>query len=315
MVISNEEKQDRALRDAHLVEPDHLDELKSGAVPNRIIIDMRGIVQTFSVAAPIGASSTCSETVFQDSTYSGARNEYDRGHIPGAVYLDWTRDIVDLLDPVPVQVGKPEQLALLFGSIGIGNDTEVIAYDSHPSFQFATRLWWVFKYLGNSNLRVLNGGWQRWVAENRPVSLETPRYLPQIFTANPQTKWLADSRTVLDSISDTACKLIDARDERQYSGEITRGIRGGHIPGAISLPREKIFSAPGFMKSSDALRTIMQKCGITNSDGRRVIAYCNGGVAATSVLFALSSIGYSNLTNYDGSWNEWNVSSELPIVS
>jgi thiosulfate/3-mercaptopyruvate sulfurtransferase len=270
--------------------------------PNIRVVDMRGYVKLKNY-----------EDGFQEADYTGARGEYEQGHIPGAVYLDWTADIVDTDDPVPAQVAGAEKLAKVLGEAGIGDEHLVIAYDGHPTSQFATRLWWVFRYAGHTNIRVLNGGLKKWQAEGRPLSTETPHYPPSHFTVNLQPEWRVTAEELLQKLEDKDLKLVDARDVGQYTGRIRRGKRGGHIPNALSLPREELINLnTGEFKPSAELSRILTERVQARPD-EPVIAYCNGGVAATSVLFALSMLGHSHLTNYDGSWNEWNRREELPV--
>jgi thiosulfate/3-mercaptopyruvate sulfurtransferase len=248
---------------------------------------------------------------FQTATYVGAPEEYAQGHLPGAIYLDWTRDIVDSTDPIPAQLATAEPFARTLGRAGIGDDSLVVVYDAHPASQFATRLWWALRTYGHTNVRVLNGGWKQWMREGRPVTDTLPHYPPAVFTPRYQPSWRATAEEVLARLEDTDTLLIDARDEGQYSGRIRRGIRGGHIPGARHLPREAFFTEEGLFRAPEELRRIVAACGAEPE--KRVIAYCNGGVAATSVLFTLSMLGFPHLTNYDGSWNEWNQREDLPI--
>lgn len=288
------------LRETHLVETDWLAErLKQGDSTLRVV-DMRGYVHTQT-----------RDDGYQTATYVGAPEEYAKSHVPGAIYLDWTRDIVDENDPVPAQAAPPEKIARLLGQAGIGEESLVIAYDAHPASQFATRLWWLLRYYGHTNARVLNGGWAKWTREERPVTAEVPQFAPAVFTPRVQPKWRATAEQVHDDIGRASITLIDARDEGQYTGRIRRGKRGGHIPGAIHLPREAFLASDGTFRSPDELQTLVAENGATPES--RVVAYCNGGVAATSVLFTLSMLGFPHLTNYDGSWNEWNEREELPV--
>lgn len=289
-------------RSEHLVGTDWLAEHLND--PQVRVVDMRGYVKL-----------TNFEDGYQESEYIGARDDYEQGHIPGAIYLDWTTDIVDTADPVQAQVAGVEQLTQVLGAAGIGDEHIVVAYDAHPASQFATRLWWVFRYAGHTNLRVLNGGLKKWKAEGRALTTDTPHYSPAQFSVNTEPEWKMTADELLQKLADPNLKLIDARDEGQYTGRIRRGKRGGHIPGAISFPREELINlATGEFKPSQEIAAILEERVQIRPD-EQVVAYCNGGVAATSVLFALSLLGYSHLTNYDGSWNEWNEREDLPVKS
>jgi thiosulfate/3-mercaptopyruvate sulfurtransferase len=285
------------LRAAHLVETDWLEaHLQDRGLR---IVDLRGYVRTQTA-----------EDGYQTATYIGAPEEYAAGHLPGALYLDWTRDIVDEDDPVAAQVAPAAKIACVLGGAGIGDRSLIVAYDSHPASQFATRFWWVLRYYGHTNVRVLNGGWAKWTREGRPTAPEIPHYRSATFTPTVQPKWRATAEEVRDALNNPGLTLIDARDEGQYTGRIRRGKRGGHIPGARCLPREALFAPDGTFLPPDLLNEAIGRHVVP---GGHIIAYCNGGVAATSVLFALSMFDYKHLTNYDGSWNEWNEREDLPV--
>ena len=287
-------------RAAHLISTDELAERLTAGDPTLRIVDMRGFVRTQT------AADGC-----QTADYLGAPEEYADAHIPGAVYLDWTRDIVDANDPVPAQLAPPEQMARVLGEAGIGDEHQIVAYDAHPAAQFATRLWWALRAYGHKNARVLDGGWTKWTREGRPVTADVPRHPPAIFTPVPQPNWRATAEQVKSLLGAPGVTLLDARDEGQYTGRIRRGRRGGHIPGARHLPREAFFTPEATFRPTEELRAVVQESGARPES--RIVAYCNGGVAATSVLFTLSLLGFSDLTNYDGSWNEWNEREDLPV--
>lgn len=267
--------------------------------PTLRVIDIRGYVRT----THLGHGK-------QSADYVGARDEYVAGHIPGASYIDWTSDIVDLDDPVKAQIASPERFRQAMESRGVGSDNDIVVYDQTGG-HFATRLWWALRYYGHDRVAVLDGGFAKWIAEDRPVSSDASAVAPAQFQPTVRPELRVDADDVLSSLGDVGTTIIDARDEGQFSGRVQRGSRGGHIPGAEHVPAKALVEDDGTWKPLEEQRKLFQDAGLQEEN--RVVAYCNGGVTATGVLFALHRLGHEKFSNYDGSWNEWGERDELPV--
>ena len=274
---------------------EHLDD------PNVRPVDIRGYVRKID----LGGGR-------QKAEYTGAREEYDEAHIPGAVYVDWTQDITDPEDPVPAQLAPPELFAGLMGDLGIGDETHVVVYD-HTGGQFATRLWWALTFYGHDRVSVLDGGWNKWTGEDRATTAEVSTPEPATFVPRPRPAWRTEAEAVLAASESGDAFVLDARDAGQFTGAVTRGEgRPGHLPGATHLHADKLLREGGGFRSEAEISDVLQEAGVSEDRDAPIVAYCNGGVAATVPLFALYRLGYKNLANYDGSWNEWGVREDLP---
>jgi len=277
-----------SLRDSVLVSTDWLG-ANLGA-PRLCVVDVRGKV------LPPGSHPR----------YVAKREDYEAAHVPGAVFVDWTRDIVDPLDPVPVQIAQPDAFAAKMGELGIGDHTLVVAYDDYDHI-FAGRLAWALRYYGHDAVRVLDGGFSRWIAEGRPTSRETPERVPAHFTARPRPALRRTAEEVTKSLGKSDVLLVDARPPEQYEGKVSASGRAGHIPGARNVPYARLVDPEtGTFLPDDQLSRVFAEAGIDVANlPPEIVVYCNGGVSCTVPLQALRMLGRDDVAVYDGSWNEW----------
>ena len=266
--------------------------------PELRIVDVRGEVR------PPGSSPR----------YRGRPEDYEAGHVPGAVFVDWTRDIVDVDDPVPVQIAKPGAFAARMGELGVGDETAVVAYDDHQH-AFAGRLAWALRYYGHDAVRILDGGWPRYVAEGRPVSRDVPRPQTARFTPRPRAAMRRTADEVERALESPETLLIDARPAEQYAGAVSAAKRAGHIPGARNVPYARLIDpeTQRFLPEADLARVFADAGVDVRRLPREVVVYCNGGVTCTVALDALRVLGREDVAVFDGSWNEWGNDPRRPI--
>jgi thiosulfate/3-mercaptopyruvate sulfurtransferase len=227
---------------------------------------------------------------------------YREGHIPGAVYLDWLRDLSDPHDPVPGQIAPPARFADSMGRAGIGDDTLVVAYDDNLLFT-AARLAWCLRYYGHDNVRVLDGGLPRWIREGRELTREWPSPPPREFTPRPQPGLRRTKDDVLELVRGGRA-LLDCRMDATWAQA------GAHIPGAKRLPAPSLLEEDGAMRSAASIRGLARAIGIELYDP--VVLYCGAGVSASEAFLALSGAGFHHVSVYDGSWSEWAADDSVP---
>jgi thiosulfate/3-mercaptopyruvate sulfurtransferase len=237
---------------------------------------------------------------------------YGDGHVPGAVYVSPVA-IRDAKTP-PTFLPTPAAFEEMMAKLGIADATRVVVYDERGGI-YAARLWWILNYYGHTNVALMNGGWIKWSAEQRPTSAAAVAPAPAKFTARPQPKWVATANDVVGAIDKPGVKIIDARTVAEIEGRELRGIkRGGFVPSSIPIywedlldPQRKTF------KPADELKKIYEDRGIVPS--QEVIAYCQVGMRASVDLFALHLLGYDKLRNYYGAWEEWGNRDDLPLAT
>ncbi len=242
---------------------------------------------------------------------------YEVGHIPGAVKLDWH---VDVQDPVARDFVNQQQFEQLMSRWGISNDTMIILYGDKNNW-YACYSFWLFTMYGHKNMKIMNGGRSKWEAENRPFTKEVPHFAATTYRAQPADESIRAYRDeVTSGLKNPGRRLIDVRSPQEYTGELIHMVnypqegaqRGGHIPGAKSIPWATAANADGTFKSAEELRQIYGGKDVTPD--KDVIAYCRIGERSAHTWFVLTRLlGYPRVRNYDGSWTEWGNLVRAPI--
>lgn len=235
---------------------------------------------------------------------------YLTAHIPHATFIDWVHEITDPNDPRHAQIASAERFAAAMSRHGIGAQTYVIAYDDAGGM-FAARLWWALNYYGHERVSVLDGGWQKWVAEGKPTTAEIPQIAPAQFTPQPNLTIYRQKAQIASQPAHHRA-LIDVRTPDEFHGKASRAARKGHIPGAVNLPRSALVTAEGTVPDAGTLREQFRKAGAGENE-QEVIFYCNGGVSASYGLLAYRAAGFQGGAVYDGSWKDWGNDDTLPI--
>lgn len=241
---------------------------------------------------------------------------YAEAHIPGAVGFDWK---ADLQDQVKRDFLDSRAFAELFGSRGIGDEHTIVLYGDRNNW-FAAYTYWYLKYYGHDAVRLVNGPREKWIAEGRPTTTDVPAHPPATFTAREGDAAIRATRDEVLAALGTATRLVDVRSPQEFSGELIAmpgyeqegAQRGGHIPGARSIPWAQAVREDGTFKPAPELAELYASKGVTN--GAEIIAYCRIGERSAHTWFVLHELlGKEQVKNYDGSWTEWGNLVNVPV--
>lgn len=241
---------------------------------------------------------------------------YDQGHVPGAIAWNWTSQLCDTLQRDIISRADFERL---MSASGIGNGTTVVLYGDNNNW-FAAWALWQMKIYGHEDVRLMNGGRKKWLAEGRPLTTQEPAVAAASYRARePDFSLRAFLPEVQEALASGSQRLVDVRSPDEFSGTILSppGLpetcqRGGHIPGARNIPWGHACREDGSFKSADDLKALYQGKGITPD--RPTIAYCRIGERSSHTWFALKYLlGYDEVKNYDGSWTEWGNMVRAPV--
>jgi thiosulfate/3-mercaptopyruvate sulfurtransferase len=268
---------------------------------------------------------------------TSSRELYRAGHIPGAIHLDWQLDLTwTNRANLRYMLLPPDRFAQVMTQAGIGNGSLVVVYSDYD-YSGAAHLWWALQYYGHRRVVVLNGGWNKWQAENRPVSFETAPSTSATpsFTCSVQPNWLVESGDICQALSqpDPQVQLVDTRPPEQFAGKAVwtppgshylaagastvdigarKPMRAGHIPRSVNITSSTNLDPADWTYLPAAL--IRQKALAAGLEpGQRVITYCGVGISASLGLFSLYLAGFKNLALYEASWEEWGTNPAFPV--
>lgn len=235
------------------------------------------------------------------------RPEYESGHIPGAAFADVVDELAEPDPELNFTFPSPERFAAGMSALGVEDGTAVVVYDRN-GMMWATRLWWLLRAYGFDDAAVLDGGFDAWTAEGRPVSADPPPERAASFTPRLRPEVMAS----LDEVADGPACLLNALSPEVYRGEDNRYGRAGRIPGSVNVYAHSIVDPDSHrLLPQEQLRERFAAVGAL--DGERVVAYCGGGISATLDAFVLTLLGAPDVAVYDGSMSEWIADPARPL--
>jgi thiosulfate/3-mercaptopyruvate sulfurtransferase len=242
-----------------------------------------------------------------------AYEEYLAEHIPGAIFFD-IDEIADTKSGLPHMLPLPEKFSSRMRSMGIGDGSRIVVYDSAGLFS-AARVWWTFRVMGVDDVSVLNGGLPKWKREGRPLESGPPRSrTSRHFTARRNLDLVRDVSDIKALLKDRSAEIVDARAADRFAGKAPEprpGLRSGRIPGSHNLPFAKLLNKDGTLKTAPEIERLFEEAGVDLS--KPVVASCGSGITASVLALGLAEIGHRRAAVYDGSWSEWGADQSLPI--
>ena len=282
------------------------------------------LIQTDELARRLGAPAV---RVFDCTTYlrprtdgqpgyisESGRANYDKGHIPGAAFLDLAGELSDKSSKLRYTLPPLEALAKAFASKGIGHGVHAVLY-SHATPTWATRIWWMLRATGFDDVSILDGGLDKWKAENRPLTTEETKYAPATLSLRARPDVFVGKNDMKAAIDKPDVLSLNAlsHDQHKGTGGVTYG-RAGRIAGSSCVPAASLFGPDKTLKPLAELRAAFEGVGAAQDKDKRILVYCGGGIAASLDAFVLTAmLGHRNVAVYDNSMQEWANDPSLPM--
>lgn len=273
---------------------------------------MDALVTTEWLAAELGAN----DLRIVDATYLGAdagrdaAAEYEAGHIPGAVFMD-LGEIADTASSLPMMLPSPEKFASRMQSLGLGDGSRVVLYDSSP-WHTAARAWFMLRTFGAHDVAILDGGLEKWKAEGRALATGKEQLRHRHFTVWADDTGVRSLEQMKANLASGAEQVLDARSAARFTGEEPDprpATHAGHIPGSKNLPVGELFNDDGTWKQGDALKAAFEGAGVDLA--KPLVTTCGSGITASALAFGAHLLG-NEAAVYDGSWSEWGAARDTP---
>jgi thiosulfate/3-mercaptopyruvate sulfurtransferase len=274
---------------------------------------MDALVTTEWLANELGAASGASDLRIVDATYAEGRDaaaEFEAAHIPGAVFMNLS-ELRDTDSDLPNMLPSAEKFANRMQTLGLGDGSRIVLYDSSP-WHTAARAWWMLRLFGAHNVAILDGGLPKWRAEGRETASGEAALLHGHVSISADLKSVRDLDQMKANVESGAEQVLDARSAARFTGaeeDPRAGTAPGHIPGSKNLPQGAVFNADGTWKTGNALKAEFDKAGIDLS--KPLVMTCGSGITASVLAFGAHLLG-NDAALYDGSWSEWGGDPETP---